>query len=323
MKPIFALSTLTAFVLSWNVLSLLSAAEQVTEATLYHEVPASGGTPNSPQGRDVGDGGVLDAYMTLFVDDGSSGHAYGYGVYETYFVTSSTIELVQEYDTGDWGYVPTKTDYLFFSCSGECFQIILNSYLTGNYFYQTTAIIEHVNNNNSTSAVNIHCCDLSNASYCTLINIGSDVDVESYAAIPYSECDLEHLCKITSNGIVLQYCYDLTDSLYASSNLLADTTYGSGVIPFTYDTTSNTFVQTALETGDLNGDENITVQDAYLCQKAFANASAEKDNGLSTIQEAIADVNGDNTINVQDAYVIQQYYAIIAVGNTISWTDLL
>jgi len=55
-------------------------------------------------------------------------------------------------------------------------------------------------------------------------------------------------------------------------------------------------------TGDLDGDSEITVQDAYLCQCAFANAAAGKSDGLTNAQQTAADVDGDGNITVQDAY---------------------
>jgi len=64
------------------------------------------------------------------------------------------------------------------------------------------------------------------------------------------------------------------------------------------------------------------VQDAYLCQCAFANVAAGKDDGLTNAQRTVADVNGDGSITVQDAYIIQRYFASAAAGNDVTWEEL-
>ncbi|MCD7957983.1 MAG: leucine-rich repeat protein [Ruminococcus sp.] len=76
------------------------------------------------------------------------------------------------------------------------------------------------------------------------------------------------------------------------------------------------------DTGDLDGDCEIMVQDTYLCQCAFANVAAGKDDGLTNAQRTVADVNGDGSITVQDAYIIQRYFASAAAGNDVTWEEL-
>ncbi|MCD7959895.1 MAG: dockerin type I repeat-containing protein [Ruminococcus sp.] len=75
--------------------------------------------------------------------------------------------------------------------------------------------------------------------------------------------------------------------------------------------------------GDMDGDEEITVQDAYTCMCAFAEASAGNDDGLTDSQRTAADVDGDGEITMQDAYLIQMYAANVAAGKDVTWDDLI
>lgn len=74
-----------------------------------------------------------------------------------------------------------------------------------------------------------------------------------------------------------------------------------------------------LDLSDLDGDSEITVQDAYL----FANAAAGNGDSLTNVQRTAADVDGDGNITVQDAYIIQRYFASYAAGNTVTWEELI
>lgn len=78
-----------------------------------------------------------------------------------------------------------------------------------------------------------------------------------------------------------------------------------------------------LETGDLDGNDIIDANDAYLCLLAYANLSVGKDSGLTEAKKEAADVDGNGVIDANDAYYILLYYAKHSVGNDISWTELL
>jgi len=75
--------------------------------------------------------------------------------------------------------------------------------------------------------------------------------------------------------------------------------------------------------GDMDGDEEIMVQDAYTCMCAFAEVSAGNNDGLTDSQRTAADVNGDGEIMMQDAYLIQMYAANVAAGKDVTWDDLI
>ena len=63
--------------------------------------------------------------------------------------------------------------------------------------------------------------------------------------------------------------------------------------------------------GDVNGDGEITAQDASLIQQFVARKFGTDASGFNA---AVADVNGDGEVNAQDASLLQQY-----VAKKISW----
>ncbi|MCD7958309.1 MAG: dockerin type I repeat-containing protein [Ruminococcus sp.] len=92
----------------------------------------------------------------------------------------------------------------------------------------------------------------------------------------------------------------------------------------TYETDLEDAPSSTLDLGDLDGDSEITVQDAYLCQCAFANAAAGKSgDGLTDAQRTAADVDGDGNITIQNAYIIQRYFASLVAGNAVTWEELI
>ncbi|MCD7959518.1 MAG: dockerin type I domain-containing protein [Ruminococcus sp.] len=44
---------------------------------------------------------------------------------------------------------------------------------------------------------------------------------------------------------------------------------------------------------------------------------------MTNVQRTAADVDGDGNITVQDAYIIQRYFASYAAGNTVTWEELI
>ncbi len=76
---------------------------------------------------------------------------------------------------------------------------------------------------------------------------------------------------------------------------------------------------TTLSTGDIDGDGDITLQDAYQALVAYASASAGLEIELTGEQQAVADVDGDGEITIADAFKILIYYATESVGRTPSW----
>jgi len=73
----------------------------------------------------------------------------------------------------------------------------------------------------------------------------------------------------------------------------------------------------------MDGDKEVTVQDAYTCMCAFAEVSAGNDDGLTDSQRTAADVDGDGKITMQDAYLIQMYAANVAAGKDVTWENIL
>ena len=76
--------------------------------------------------------------------------------------------------------------------------------------------------------------------------------------------------------------------------------------------------------GDVNGDKEISVEDAQLTLNAYVKIMAGMDSGLTEQQLKAADVNGDGEVSVEDAQTILLYY----VRNTLSgtpttWDELL
>ncbi len=76
---------------------------------------------------------------------------------------------------------------------------------------------------------------------------------------------------------------------------------------------------TGITTGDLDGDGNITIQDAFNTLIAYTKASAGLDDDLTDAQRRAADVDGDGSITISDAFRILIYYATEAAGGTPSW----
>lgn len=80
----------------------------------------------------------------------------------------------------------------------------------------------------------------------------------------------------------------------------------------------------ALDKGDLNGDNTISVEDAQIVLNAYTNAMAGLESGLTDEQKKQADVNEDGEISVDDAQYILIYYARFTLAEEIiTWEDVL
>ncbi|MGN1402900.1 MAG: leucine-rich repeat protein [Ruminococcus sp.] len=75
--------------------------------------------------------------------------------------------------------------------------------------------------------------------------------------------------------------------------------------------------------GDIDGDNIIDANDAYISLLAYAKLSVGSDSGLNDAQIEAADVDGDGSITANDAYYILLYYAKRSVGQDVSWAELL
>ncbi len=76
--------------------------------------------------------------------------------------------------------------------------------------------------------------------------------------------------------------------------------------------------------GDVNGDGEISVEDAQRTLKAYTERTAGKDNGLTDAQIKAADINGNGEVSVDDAQLILKYYTEkFVAGKNITWDDLL
>ena len=67
-------------------------------------------------------------------------------------------------------------------------------------------------------------------------------------------------------------------------------------------------------TGDLNGDNLVSVDDAVLTLTIYAKRAAGMDVDFSEAQVAAADINGDGIVDVKDAVAILTYYARVSAG---------
>ena len=77
-------------------------------------------------------------------------------------------------------------------------------------------------------------------------------------------------------------------------------------------------------TGDVNGDQDISVDDAQLALRAYVAEMAGKENGLEDWQCSAADVNSDDKVTVEDAQLILLYYVKNTLANTPTpWEALL
>ncbi len=88
-------------------------------------------------------------------------------------------------------------------------------------------------------------------------------------------------------------------------------------------TTATSQTTTVAKTADLDGDDAITISDAFFCLTAYANSAAGNDDGLTEAQREAADVDGDGNITIMDASYILQFYAQTAAGNSPTWTEIL
>ena len=77
-------------------------------------------------------------------------------------------------------------------------------------------------------------------------------------------------------------------------------------------------------TGDVNGDGEVTVEDAQLTLKAYTKRIAGLDMGLTERQIQAANVNGDAELSVDDAQFILRYYTEkVVAGKDITWEAIL
>ena len=76
--------------------------------------------------------------------------------------------------------------------------------------------------------------------------------------------------------------------------------------------------------GDLNGDNEIGVDDAQITLKAYTERIAGKKTGLTDAQMKAADVDGNGEVSVEDAQLILKYYTEkVVAGKDITWADIL
>ncbi|MBP0966295.1 MAG: hypothetical protein J5722_01560, partial [Oscillospiraceae bacterium] len=76
--------------------------------------------------------------------------------------------------------------------------------------------------------------------------------------------------------------------------------------------------------GDVNLDGEVSVDDAQLALRAYANRIAGNPTGLDAQQTKNADVNEDGEISVDDAQNILIYYVNNTVaGKVLTWEELL
>ena len=76
--------------------------------------------------------------------------------------------------------------------------------------------------------------------------------------------------------------------------------------------------------GDVNADNEISVEDAQLALTAYVKVMARMDSGLTDQQLKAADINGDGEVSVEDAQLILLYYVSNTLSHqTVTWDELL
>ena len=76
--------------------------------------------------------------------------------------------------------------------------------------------------------------------------------------------------------------------------------------------------------GNVNGDKEISVEDAQLTLNAYVNGMSGMDSGLTAQQLKAADINGDGDVSVDDAQLILLYYVSNTLsGQSVTWDELI
>lgn len=124
-------------------------------------------------------------------------------------------------------------------------------------------------------------------------------------------------------------CSAVQDVYYAGTEAQWNAITNHDVVPGTihFNTASSTSTggtttisgTTNYITGDLDGDDSITINDAYNALQAYSSVAAGLDSGLTDEQMKAADVDGDGKLTIMDAYKILLYYATKSAGGTPSW----
>ena len=83
------------------------------------------------------------------------------------------------------------------------------------------------------------------------------------------------------------------------------------------------YANTTWKRGDVDGDGDITLDDAFLALQSYSNVAAGNLSPLLPAQVMAADVNENDSIEMDDAFAILQYYAIQATGEEPDWSTLI
>ncbi len=76
--------------------------------------------------------------------------------------------------------------------------------------------------------------------------------------------------------------------------------------------------------GDVNGDDNVSVDDAQTVLKAYTERIAGNEMGLTAVQIKAGDVDENGVISVEDAQLLLKYYTENTVaGKKVTWEQLL
>lgn len=138
--------------------------------------------------------------------------------------------------------------------------------------------------------------EINNGQFASLpVTVSKDVSVGDELSIQFEDVSLYHDFHA--------YCAD-TNSIYT-------------IVP------TNGMIRIIGDTGDMDDDEEITINDAHAVLAASSRISAGMESGLSAGREECADIDGDGTISIADALYVLRYSSCTAAGKDITWQQVI
>ncbi len=196
---------------------------------------------------------------------------------------------------------------------------------------KTTIVAYPANKEGTEYTVSAPITTIGAGAFASAVNLQAVVLSESVTAI---EDDAFAGCSALGTITILNADCVIADGASTISNSVSeedDTTFGGIIYGYRGSTASlyaaacsyNFVPLDGYIKGDLNADNQITIQDAADCLNAYANVAVGNESGLTEAQEVAADIDEDGAVTILDAYYILRYYAEHAVGNDITWEELI